>query len=662
MLSVARFALGLGVTAAVVACLAISARTVRTTLLGWTGPHALVADAVVGLAVLTTVAQLLGAVGQLRSATVATGVVGASSLLVLATRRVGGTAPSSPPVEPSSAPGGEVVAALLGAGVVVVQWATHVGDAIDRGMVYSDTLWYHQPFAARFVQHHSFDVLDGVGLQAARLYPLGSPLVHALGMLAFDRDILSPFVNVAWLALCLAAAWSIGRRSRSGHLCVLGAATVVGLPILAATQPGQASSDIGALALLLCAVALVLDHGGSAPRLAVAGLALGLGVSMKITVAVPAAVIAAGVLVTCWRDRRRCLAWVGGVAATGTFWFVRNWWVTGSPLPWFDLHLGPLHLRAHRGAEAAASGEPPLISSIADGDSWRDIYVPGLWHSFGRVWPLVLAVAVVATLAVAVRGSTSVVRITGIAGVLGLVAYVVTPYTGRLNFASGLRFLAPLLILGFVLAPTVLPTTPRWRRAQLGLLCTLVAVSASMPTFERVPTWPSGAAALTMAAVVVAAVGAMSLRRGRARRVVVSLAPVVLVVGGWLAQDAYLRNRYVDAGVPNDAINEYFRSVRGSRVAVFGTDDTYPMFGLDLSNDVRRGDDPPFDPGTDPCQTWRTRLGGSDYVAIAGSPDALGFYPAPPVEVFDDPAAELVFADRDDLVYRLEGAFTAVDC
>ena len=663
MLSFGRFGVGLAATVVVIAGVVLAARAVRTRVLpGWSGPPAAVADAVLGLTLLTAVAEVLGALDLLRPLPVLVGELGAAAaVLVVATRIRTRPAPAvgedTPP--PPGARRSEVVAAGIATSVVVVQWATHVGDAIDRGMVYSDTLWYHQPFAARFVQHGSFDVLDGVGLEAARLYPLGSPLLHALGMLAFDRDVLSPFLNLAWLALCLVAAWSIGRRTGHAHLCVLGAATVAGLPILAATQPGQASSDIGALALLLSGIALLLERrDGGAAHLAVAGLALGLALSMKITVAVPLAVIAVGVLVVHRRDRPRALAWIGGLTATGAFWFGRSWALVGSPLPWFDLRLGPIHLRPHRGAEAAASGEPALARSITDGDAWRDIYVHGLWHGFGRLWPLVLLVAVGAIVALVVRGSSVAARLAGAACGIGLLAYVVTPYTGRLNFASGLRFLAPLLIVALVLAPTVLPSTTRWRRAQLAVLCLVVAVGVTMPTFERVPTWPTGTGALVVGGVVIALAAALVWRRD----VGAGIAMAVVVAGSWFAQDAYLQHRYVDAGLPTDALNEHFRSVRDSSVAVFGTDDTFPMFGLDLSNDVRRGDDPPFALGPEPCRTWREHLDGDDYVVIAGTPDAFGLYPAPPPEVFDDPAARLVVADGADVVYRLDGPFTSTDC
>lgn len=56
-----------------------------------------------------------------------------------------------------------------------------------------------------------------------------------------------------------------------------------------------------------------------------------------------------------------------------------------------------------------------------------------------------------------------------------------------------------------------------------------------------------------------------------------------------------------------DAVHEHFRTVSGSRVAVLGTDETYPMFGLDLSNRVRRADEAGWDDG-DPCVAWRRLL------------------------------------------------------
>ena len=261
MLSLGRFALGLGAIVAVLSAMGVGARALRVNVLpSWSGPPAWLADITISLSVLITVAEVLGAAHQFRAVAVLAAELAAAAALWLVAQRVtsGGSEASTRPVR---LPRSEVVAAVAGVAIVVLQWATHVGYAVSRGMTYSDTMWYHQPFAARFVQHHSFDVLDGVGLEAARLYPLSSPLLHALGMLAFGRDVLSPFVNLGWMALCLLAAWCIGRRFGVPHVCLLGAAVAIGLPILTATQPGQASSDIGAMALFLTAIALLLESG-----------------------------------------------------------------------------------------------------------------------------------------------------------------------------------------------------------------------------------------------------------------------------------------------------------------------------------------------------------------------------------------------------------------
>lgn len=668
MLSLGRYALGLAATTSVLAAVVLAARQLRRKVLpGWSGPPAWLAETTIALTILVAVAELLGAMHQLRAVPVLGAELAVAAVVWFASRRLRPSVADSSRVTSPPLSRREVVAAGAGVALVVLQWATHVGYALTRGMTYSDTMWYHQPFAARFVQHHSFDVLDGVGLEAARLYPLGSPLLHSLGMLAFGRDVLSPFLNIGWLALTLLAAWCIGRRVGLPHVCLLGAAVTAGLPILAATQPGQASSDIGAMALLLAGVALLLESDLRPAPLAIAGLAMGLAVSTKVTVAVPIAVIAAGVLVlTVRRTRRGALAWSGGLLATGAFWFVRNWWLVGSPLPWFDLHLGPLHLPVRRGADAGLSGEPALVHNIADG-AWRDIYRDGVWHSFGRAWPIVFILLVLSIATIVVRAPNALARVVGIAVGVGVVGYLVTPYTGELNFSSGLRFVAPLVLVGFVVGSTVLPRTTSWRVAQLIVLGALAIISASMPTFERVPAWTWRIAAVTVAiAGVTGALGAAivvaSRRRPRIARVGVPLALALTLVGGWAAQDTYLRNRYVDAGLPNDSLDEYFRGVHGARVGVFGTDDTYPMFGLDLSNDVRRGDDPTFTIGDDACTTWRTRLARYDYVAIAGSPDAFGLYLTPPSEVFDDPAAHLVLDDDPNLVYRIDRPLDPSTC
>src|SRR6185295_3705446 len=118
-------------------------------------------------------------------------------------------------------------------------------------------------------------------------------------------------------------------------------------PPLAGTHPGQASNDVAAAALVLTAVALVL-HGRLAPApTALAAVAAGLAVATKLTVLAPVGVLTVGVvLLTVRRHRLVALAWVLALALFGCFWFLRNLAVADSPLPWFDVELGPISLRA----------------------------------------------------------------------------------------------------------------------------------------------------------------------------------------------------------------------------------------------------------------------------------------------------------------------------
>ena len=250
------------------------------------------------------------------------------------------------------------------------------------------------------------------------------------------------------------------------------------------------------------------------------------------------------------------------------------------------------------------------------------------------------------------EGDHRVERLVGFALAAGAIVYVFTPYTGGFNFFSGLRFLDPVLVVGAVVLVTLLPATIRWRRALLGVALALVIVNATMPNRERVPAWPGGAVLPT--AVVVAMTIAVAVVSRRWRILAAVLAAGVAIVGGWFVQRGFLQHRYVDVGLVNDPLDAYFRDVHGASVVVAGTDDTYPMFGSDLSNHVRRADDPTFDVSS--CSEWRVDLDGADFVAAATV--TFGYYPRPPDSVFEDPAASLVLREGETVIYRLTGRST----
>jgi len=115
--------------------------------------------------------------------------------------------PPAPPIPPL-----QTILALLAAAFVAAHWATGLQDVWGRGMLTFDTLWYHGPFAARIADTGSVWGMHFTDpLYLNWFYPQNSELLHGAGIVLFDRDILSPFVNFGWLGLALLAAWCIGR-------------------------------------------------------------------------------------------------------------------------------------------------------------------------------------------------------------------------------------------------------------------------------------------------------------------------------------------------------------------------------------------------------------------------------------------------------------------
>src|SRR4051794_25562195 len=117
-------------------------------------------------------------------------------------------APEGRPHGPSPA----ALVALAIAVVAIVHFAAGVKLRLSTGMTGFDSTWYHGPFAAGFFQSGDTWSLHFIAPQfLAWFYPANSEVVHAVGMVAFGRDILSPLLNLGWFVGCLVAAWCIGR-------------------------------------------------------------------------------------------------------------------------------------------------------------------------------------------------------------------------------------------------------------------------------------------------------------------------------------------------------------------------------------------------------------------------------------------------------------------
>ena len=167
------------------------------------------------------------------------------------------------------------------------------------------------------------------------------------------------------------------------------------------------------------------------------------------------------------RVRRRGLAALAG----GGYWYLRNLVHSGNPLPWIH-HLGPIDLPA---PEQALGGREAhsVLGYLTDGSVWSDWFLPGLHSGLWLLWPLLLLAALAGLVLAALRFRGAFVSqedakapraevALGVAGLVGLataLAWLVAPTSASgpegmpRGFESGLRYLAPALVLGLALLP-----------------------------------------------------------------------------------------------------------------------------------------------------------------------------------------------------------------
>jgi hypothetical protein len=668
---------------ATLGALALGAWRLRRALLcAWRGAPARLAETVMVLAALLVPAQLLGAVGLLDAVAVLVTSVACGAAMIATAVLVERHSPEPEPLEvaggdvsgdetPARAvrePVGEIAVALAAVVLTGGQWIAHTMHSLSHGMREPDTLWYHAPFAVRFAQEGSFTGIDQLGIDLHRYFPFNSELTHTLGMLAFGHDVLSPALNLGWAALALLAAWCIGHRAGVGALSVTGAALVLALPAIAGMDPGQASNDVPCAALLLAAVALILQAPLAPVPTVLAAVATGLGLGMKLTGIGVVAALTVGVVVLALRARRPgvALLWCAGLAASGGFWFVRNWVVADNPLPWFSVDVGPFSLPG-----LASDNGVPLSDHVTSADSWRTLYVPGLAEGFGVVWPIVVGLVVAAIVVLLGRRGHPGERLVGFVVLAGAITHVFMPATGGAAFIYTLRYLSPAMLMGFAVLPLTLANAPAWLRqaVALGVLAVLALCLAFSPG-DNLTVWPRGYVALGLVvalAVVVAVVAAAALAgsarawpAGSALRVGAMAVAAAGVIGlAWPIEQHFLDRRYVAAGLESDVVNSYFRRVRDASVAVYGTA-TYPMFGLDLSNEVVQIE-VPRDGSTDGEQCRRTLLelqDGYSYVVLTPITGIAALAAVRPSDEWfaGDPTVTEVVRDGDSVVLRLDGA------
>jgi hypothetical protein len=455
-------------------------------------------------------------------------------------------------------------------------------------------------------------------------YPQNGELLHADGILLTHRDTLSLFLNFGWLALAFLSAWCIGRPYGRGPLTVVAAGVLLECHTLVVREPGAAKNDLMAAALLLAAIAILINAEwgarltpgwgwpGRARRLvfrtnhsareasrkaknpapdratptrapgmlplAVAGLATGLAVGTKSTAVAMAAALTVAVVVLAPAGRRWAAAgwWFGAAFAGGGYWYLRNLAISGNPLPQLE-HLGPISF-PH--PERLQEGRPDfsIVHYATDTGVWSKYFEPGLHQAFGALWPLVIAGAIAGGLTALIWGRTRVLRWMGGVALFGMLAYVFTPLSAAgaegapVGFSINIRYAIPALLAGLTLLP--LAFRGSWTRSRglssllfVVLLMVLVATDRSDAVLRDPDRLFGGLVALL--AVLIPGALLLARRRGAPRGLIVagfSVLALVVVAIGFPVQRDYLRDRFAntdsEASIPGMHLDSAYRWAR----------------------------------------------------------------------------------------------------
>jgi membrane protein YdbS with pleckstrin-like domain len=717
-LAAGAYILGTAELAALIVALAFGAYRVRGLLLpAWSGAPARLVEIVLAATGLVWVSEALGTFGGFEEYAVlgvgiAVGLAAGFIATRLARRRVAPTGPPSPPSWEVAK-----VVAVLACAAVVAGWMVPTLGTFAAGMDRADSLWYHMPLSAKFVQtgylgHIYF--FDPVFL--ASFYPANSEVTHAVPILFFARDIASPVMNLGWLALTLLAAYCIGRPYGLGPQAMVGSAIGLGSQSLVEFQAGEALNDITGVAFILAAVA-ILVNGYAASRaasgdrpatpdgepppslvtgraiapaaLAMAGIAAGFAAGVKLSFLAPVAALTVGVIVIAPGSARlrATLAFVIPSLVAGGYWYLRNLIAVGNPIPYIG-HIGPISLPAPV-RDFQLRPDYAVVHYWNDTGVWSHWFAPGLHESFGTLWPATL-IGMLATAIFAIwRGREPILRVLGAFVIVTTVAYVLTPLTAAgeqgqpISFVWNVRYLAPAVTVGLAILPC-LPAaraTARRRVTVLIALCIVLAFTVgSLVQWKQGHT--KGAVAAGVLVVVLAAAIAIAHRRywfkGADRwwaRIAVGAAAVIAIVAaGYIGQRHYLEHRYENTGQTQDLASalRWARDIRDARIAIGGIRGVftqYPFYGTDLSNEVqwlgKRGPHDAYNRIPD-CRQWRRAIdaGGFTHVVTTFDPYFPGTMRNSPEGRWtgSDPNAHVVLRDGPVRVFELRGPLDPARC
>lgn len=674
------YIVGTALCVAVVGTSAFAAHRIRRRVLpGWTGAEATLATVVVAVALFFAAMQAIGSIGgysRLGLVLVSFALAGVG----VALRTRAPDPPARPAARAPRAFGGAEILATVAVVFVSALWVAPTAAAFHGGITGMDSLHYHLPIAARYAQLEQITELHFTSPgDESPFSPANNELVHGAGMVAFGRDLLSPLVNLGWLAATFLAAWCFGATRGRGPHTLVAVSVLLAAPLFVRFEPGSALNDIVDLFCVLTCGAFALRAERTRVALVLGGIAAGLGVANKLSSVAVLGAISIGVLIAPPSPRTRpevARCWLPFAVLAGGYWYVRNLARTGSPFPQVDVGIGAWRLPSAHLRVVEEFGYS-VAHYATDATVWRRYYLPGLHQMLGPLWFVLLGLAVAGTVLAFARGPR-VARVLAAAATLGTIAYLLTPegaqgVAGRPEvFAYNLRFATPALVLAFALATL---TVANARRLLVVLGVGLVSVQIPLRPWETRPD----ARVLTAPAVVLFGVGAtlvvapivvgwMRTRRRppKLSHLAVALGCLALLAVGFPVQRWYFAHRYATG--PTPGLTTAFRwagPLSGQRIGLAGFRAQYPLYGTDLDNWVqyvgRRGPHGAFTE-YETCAEWLRAVDAGDYRYVVTGGNRSD-QPVPQVDwARRSPALVPIRHQGNVTVWEVRGVIDPADC